>query len=184
MRTKLALAFVFVLAGCSSAPSEDTPSVVSLQTPGSAPVSVAPAAPVIRPDTTAAEVRRMQQPWMKCLKENKVPMRTAEDGLLDISASGNTNETNGRIIAETDRKVVAACGKLKPVLAPELDEDKNPYWADDDNNYHLCLVAAGQDFVKRNGEWRPGPTWYTDPQEPDEALELRCQAEAFDGKKG
>jgi hypothetical protein len=65
-----------------------------------------------------------------------------------------------------------------------VDEDRNPYWADDDENYHKCLVEAGYDFVKKDGEWVPGPSWYTDSKPPNESVELGCQAKAFDGRKG
>lgn len=171
------------LAGCSGETAESTPEVVSLQPPSSASAQAAstPAAPVIRQDTTAAEQARMQQPWMKCLKEQGIPMTTTEAGLLDIDASGNTQQTNGRILAE-EPKVSKICGKLRPVLTPELDEDKNPYWDDDNNNYHECLVEGGVPLVKKDGEWVPGPGW-NDATWP-ESLELSCQSKAFDGKKG
>ena len=184
MRTLIALGLsVAVLAGCSGSPEQTAPEVVSLQPPGSAPASApaakAQVAPVIRPDTTSAEVLRMQQPWMQCRKANGVPMKT-RDGLLDIDA-GRTG-VNGRIMTTRDQKVVKACGKLQPVYAPELDEDKNPYWADDDDNYHKCLVENGVPLVKKDGKWWPGPGWGELP--PNEPLEVSCQAEAYDGRKG
>ncbi|GIF37161.1 hypothetical protein [Actinoplanes xinjiangensis] len=182
MRTRLALTLAtLVLAGCSSPAKQAPPEVATLESPGSAPPSAAsPAAPVIRPDSTAAEVFRMQQPWFRCLKGHDVPTRVVEGGLLDLDASGTVN---GRIrSAEPDME--KACGGLRPVLAPELDEDRNPYWADDDENYHKCLVEAGYDFVKKDGEWVPGPSWYTDSKPPNESVELGCQAKAFDGRKG
>ncbi|AGZ43979.1 hypothetical protein [Actinoplanes friuliensis] len=170
-----------LLTGCSGSPeAEEAPKVVSLQAPSASAAPKAPAAPVIRPDTTALEVRQMQQPWMKCLRENDVPIKTRE-GLLDIDARGS-GKLNGRIMATSDQKVVKACGKLMPVYAPELDEDKNPYWADDNDNYHECLVEAGVPLVKKDGKWWPGPGW--GEMEPNEPLELSCQAKAFDGKKG
>lgn len=185
MRTKLTVALSLslgLLAGCSGTKDDAVPEVVSLQAPSSAPAGAAPqAAPVIRPDTTSEEQARMSQPWMHCLKKNGVPMRTTDNGLLDIGG-GNTKETNGRIIANTNQKVVAACGKLKPILAPELDEEKNPYWADDNDNYHECLVENGSDLVKKDGTWVPGPTWQD--EKPDEARDRRCQIQAFDGKRG
>jgi hypothetical protein len=170
-------------AGCSSA--EKAPEIATLRSPAAAASSTAgaaPVAPVIRPDSTFAEIARMQQPWMRCLKANGVPMRTTDDGLLDIDATGRTKETNGRSIATSDPKVVAACGKLMPVPAPELDEARNPYWADDYENYNKCLVAHGDPLVKKNGQWVPGPGW--GDYAPDEAMEIGCQAKAFDGKKG
>jgi hypothetical protein len=124
----------------------------------------------------------MAQPWMKCLGDRGIPVRTGPDGLLDIDATGTTKATNGRIRAETDPKVTAACGKLKPVLATELDEDKNPYWADDNDDYNRCLVAHGEPLVKKDGKWVPGPGWDDWPPDPD--MELACQAKAFDGKRG
>ncbi|MEU8663076.1 hypothetical protein [Actinoplanes philippinensis] len=107
-----------------------------------------------------------------------MPTRTTEEGLLDLDASASVNAR----IRAADPDMVKACGKLQPVLAPELDEDRNPYWADDNDNYYKCLVEGGKDFVRKNGEWVPGPTW--GESAPDEALELSCQAKAFDGRKG
>ncbi|GIE74066.1 hypothetical protein Aph02nite_00160 [Actinoplanes philippinensis] len=186
MRTTLAVTLTTLFlaglaAGCSAEKEKEAPpQVASLQSPDSVPSkgAVSAAAPVIRPDTTAAEVQRMQQPWFQCLKEHDVPTRTTEEGLLDLDASASVN---GRIRA-SEPDMVKACGKLEPVLAPELDEDRNPYWADDDDNYHKCLVEGGVDLVKKNGEWVPGPTW--GEYSPNESLELRCQAKAFDGRKG
>jgi hypothetical protein len=184
MRTRLALILsAGILAGCSPA-QRPAPEVVTLRSPAAvaSATAVAGAAPVIRPDTTFEEQARMGQPWMRCLKEHGVPMRTNPDGLLDIDASGNSKATNGRVMANRDPKVVAACGKLMPVLAPELDEEKNPYWADDDNNYHQCLVDHGEPLVKKDGKWVPGPGW--NDWAPDTDMELACQATAYDGKKG
>jgi hypothetical protein len=186
MRTTPALLFIaLLLTGCSAPAGpgtqpKDTPQVASLQSPTAAPSggAVSQAAPVIRPDTTAAEVLRMQQPWFQCLKEHDVPTRTTDAGMLDLDAAGTVN---GRVRA-SEPDMVKACGKLQPVLAPELDEERNPYWADDDENYHKCLVEGGRDLVKKNGEWVPGPTWWDSA--PDEALDLACQAKAFDGRKG
>ncbi|GAB7049463.1 hypothetical protein JCM9534A_45890 [Catenuloplanes indicus JCM 9534] len=44
------------------------------------------------------------------------------------------------------------------------------------------MVAGGKPLIKENGEWRPGPGF--DTWEPDEAMELECQARSYDGKKG
>ncbi|GAA1646318.1 hypothetical protein [Actinoplanes couchii] len=182
-RTLLTVTTVLLLAGCSGPGAESVPEVASLRTASAAPTGTTAGAPVIRPDSTSADVRRMQQPWMRCLKEQGLPTTTTEDGLLDLTATGNTKETNGRIMS-AQPEIEKACGGLRPVLAPELDEDRNPYWADDNDDYHECLVEAGLDYVKKNGEWEPGPSWYTDSQAPDEATELGCQAKAFDGRKG
>jgi hypothetical protein len=178
------LSLGFLLAGCSAGARDSAPEVATLQSANAtAPATTAAQiAPVIRPDTTADEQARMGQPWMRCLKANGVPMKTNPDGLLDIDAGGTTKATNGRLIATQDPKVVAACGKLMPVLAPELDEDKNPYWADDNNDYNKCLVEHGDPLVEQNGKWVPGPGWDDWPPDPD--MELACQAKAFDGKKG
>ncbi|SDS27572.1 hypothetical protein [Actinoplanes derwentensis] len=176
-----------VLAGCSGPAEDSAPEVVSLLSPsGSAPdaatsKAAAPAAPVIRPDTSFEEVHRMQQPWMRCLKEHGVPMETTTEGLLEISGEGNSKETNGRLIASRPENE-KACGKLRPVFAPELDEEKNPYYDDDDDNFHKCRVEHGEPLVRTNGQWRPGPGW--NDWAPDEAMQLACQAQAFDGKKG
>jgi hypothetical protein len=186
MRKTLAvLSLGFLLAGCSGGAKDAAePKVATLQSAdATAAASAAPqVAPVIRPDTTADEQARMAQPWMKCLKANGVPMKTGPDGLLDIDASGRTKATNGRIIANSDPKVTAACSKLMPVLAPELDEEKNPYWADDNDDYNRCLVAHGEPLVKRDGKWVIGPGWDDWPSDPD--MEMACQATSFDGKKG
>jgi hypothetical protein len=189
MSRKLTIALALalgVLAGCSGTAEESAPKVVSLEPPSGAPdaatAAAAPtAAPVIRPDTTFAEEQRMQQPWMRCLKEQGVPMQTTETGLLDIDAGGDSKETNGRILAENPKNE-KACGKLRPVLAPELDEEKNPYYADDDDNFHKCRVEHGEPLVKKDGKWQPGPGW--NDWAPDDDVSLACQAEAFDGKKG
>jgi hypothetical protein len=192
MPKKLIVVFALalgLLTGCSgNAPEsvpESVPEVVSLQSPDGAEKTTSsatsPAAPVIRPDTTFAEQRRMQQPWMQCLQKRGLPMQTTEEGLLDLDASGNSKETNGRIMASQPENE-KACGGLRPVLAPELDEEKNPYYEDDNDNYHECLIAHGDSLVKVDGQWRPGPGW--GEKAPDEAMELACQAEAFDGKRG
>jgi hypothetical protein len=183
---KLAVTLVLsfgILAGCSGGAAESAPKVATLKASSAASAAAAPqAAPVIRPDTTSTEQRQMQQPWMKCLKENGVPVRTTADGLLDIDAGSDSKKANGRIMATSDSKVTKACGKLMPVLAPELDEDKNPYWADDNDNYHECRVAGGEPLVKKDGKWQPGPGW--NDWTPDGAMDLACQAKAFDGKRG
>ncbi|WBB71908.1 hypothetical protein O7602_19465 [Micromonospora sp. WMMD1128] len=191
MRTKLPVAVLAVslgvLAGCAALPRKAEPAgrpeVATLESSSAAaPAATAPApvAPVIRPDTTTEEQNRMNQPWLQCLKKEGVPTRTTADGLLDL-AGGDTNETNGRILANEPR-YVQACGKLRPVLAPELDEDKNPYWADDNENYHRCVVANGKPLVKKDGRWVPGPGF--NDWAPNEAMELECQAKSFDGRKG
>jgi hypothetical protein len=187
MSKKLTIALtlaVSVLAGCSGPAEDSAPKVVSLvppsaDTPGATTSKAA--APIIRPDTSFEEVHRMQQPWMRCLKEHGVPMRTTDEGLLDISAEGDSKETNGRILASRPENE-KACGKQRPVFAPELDEEKNPYYADDDDNFHKCRVEHGEPLVKKDGQWRPGPGW--NDWAPDEAMSLACQAQAFDGKKG
>ncbi|WP_433790100.1 hypothetical protein [Actinoplanes sp. CA-252034] len=66
-------------------------------------------------------------------------------------------------------------GVLDPIpLAPEIDR--------------AALIgrpAAKQLAVKKDGEWAPGPTWFGDDAlPPNESVELACQAEAFDGRKG
>jgi hypothetical protein len=179
---KAVLVLTLLLAGCTTAGK--APEVASLRSPAATAATAGgtKAAPVIRPDSTSEEVARMRQPYMKCLKENGVPMMTTEDGLLDIDAGGNSKATNGRIMAATNPKIVAACGKLAPVLAPELDEDKNPYYADDDDNFNKCLVEHGKPLVKKDGKWVVGPGF--DDWQPDEAMEIACQVKAFDGKKG
>jgi hypothetical protein len=183
-KTLVTLSIGFLLAGCSSGAHESQPEVATLQsaTATTQAATAAPGAPVIRPDTTDEEEAQMAQPWMKCLKTNGVPMTTNPDGLLEIDASGNTKATNGRIIATTNPKIVKACGKLMPVLAPELDEDKNPYYADDTDDYNKCLVAHGEPLVKQDGKWVIGPGWNDWPSDPD--MELACQAKSYDGKKG
>ena len=189
MSKKLTIAVTLalgVLAGCSGPAEDSAPKVVSLLPPSAAAPdattskAAAPAAPVIRPDTSFEEVHRMQQPWMRCLKEQGVPMQTTEEGLLDIDARGN-GEQNGRIMASQPENE-KACGKQRPVYAPELDEEKNPYYADDEDNFHKCRVEHGEPLVKKDGQWRPGPGW--NDWVPDEAMSLACQAQAFDGKKG
>jgi hypothetical protein len=182
-KTLVVLALGLLLAGCDRA-GHSEPEVATLQSAATtAPATgAAQVAPVIRPDTTAEDQARMAQPWMRCLKGNGVPVKTNPDGLLDIDASGSSRATNGRILATGDPKIVAACGKLMPVLAPELDEDKNPYWADDHDDYNKCLVAHGEPLVEKDGKWVPGPGWNDWPPNPD--MELACQATSFDGKKG
>ncbi|GAA2885111.1 hypothetical protein Acy02nite_79440 [Actinoplanes cyaneus] len=185
MRTRIVpVLMVFLLtgffAGCGGPADEPAPpQVASLASPSSvASDAVSRAAPIIRPDTTAAEVLRMQQPWFQCLKEHDVPTRVTEGGLLDLDAGA---KVNGRIRA-SEPDMQKACGDLEPKLAPELDEDRNPYWADDNDNYHECLVENGVDLVKKDGHWVPGPTW--GDMVPDEGRDLACQAKAFDGRKG
>ncbi|WP_033344056.1 hypothetical protein [Catenuloplanes japonicus] len=175
-RTLVALGVLLLLSACGGTDPDAAPEVATLTTPDAA-VSATPVsgAPVVRPDTTWDEQRVMQQPFMTCVRDKGLPVVTDEKGLLDLAPP------DGRRLAFSD-PAYGDCQKLWPVLSPELDEDKNPYWADDDENYHKCLVAGGKPLVKVDGQWRPGPGF--DTWEPDEAMEMECQAAAFDGKKG
>ncbi|MFI5840903.1 hypothetical protein ACIA8K_14480 [Catenuloplanes sp. NPDC051500] len=178
-RTLVVLGSVFLLAACGGAEPEATPQIPTLTTPAAAASATPPAgAPVIRPDTTWDEQRVMQQPFMRCLQEKGMRLTTDEKGLLDLDPGAPGNQR----LTSRDDPAYADCQKLWPVLAPELDETKNPYWADDNENYHKCLVAGGKPLVKENGEWKVGPGF--DTWEPDEAMEMECQATAFDGRKG
>lgn len=178
----VAMGMLFLLTACGEAAPQPAPEVATLTTPNATTVASAvppTGAPVIRPDTTWDEQRVMQQPFMKCLQERGMQLGTDEKGLLDLNpqAAGG----NQRLTAFDDPKY-ADCQKLWPVLAPELDEEKNPYWEDDNDNYHECRVAAGEPLVKENGQWRPGPGW--DTWEPNGTDDMECQAKSFDGKKG
>jgi hypothetical protein len=182
-RTLVVVGMLFLLAACGQTEPEpgSGSDIASLATPNAATSAPAPApagAPVIRPDTSWDEQRVMQQPFMKCLQEKGMQLATDEKGLLDLNAAAPGNQ---RIEAFREAKY-ADCQKLWPVLAPELDEEKNPYWADDDENYHKCVVAGGKPLVKKDGEWVPGPGF--DIWEPNDAMELECQAKSYDGKKG
>ena len=172
---------VAALAGCDSAESTDdaTTDVVTLQstTPRSSASAVAAGPPVIRPDTTFDEQARMQQPYLVCLKEQGLEITTGEQGLLQF---GSTEAKIGSI----DEKVQKVCGDKNPVLAPELDPEKNPYYADDDENYNKCQTERGVDLVKKDGKWRPGPNWGSEPGIDGLKISEECQALSYDGKKG
>jgi hypothetical protein len=130
--------------------------------------------PMIRPGTSEAEQRRLYDDYLDCLRQHGVPLTTGPDG--EVSWAGSDARP-----ADGSRPH-AACGNRIPVLAPELDEARNPYYADDERNYFDCLVAHGMDWAKVNGEWEPGPRW---GREPNSArVHDKCRAAAFDGKRG
>jgi hypothetical protein len=172
---------VAALAGCNSAEPADetTADVATLQsaTPRSSASAASAGRPVIRPDTTFDEQARMGQPYMVCLKEQGIPMRTGEQGLLDFA---NT-EAKLRAI---EAKFQKACESKTPIMAPELDPERNPYYADDHENYHECQAERGVDLVKKDGKWRPGPNWGEEPGIDGLKISEECQALSYDGKKG
>jgi hypothetical protein len=93
--------------------------------------------PQLRLDMTDEEQQALWQVFMKCLKDNGVPM-VNRNGLLQYGATQKT---------PTFLKAAKACAGSEPLFPPETDPGKNPYYEEDRAANRRCQEAAGMKWA-------------------------------------
>jgi hypothetical protein len=177
----LALASIGLLAGCSDAPitagvSTTTAGVASIPQTGtaSAPARTTPAAvegPLIRYDTSEAEITRLYRAYSACLKKQGIPLK----GGKGLSQDPET-------LARYKRELTACAGK-RPEDVPHREERKDPGAFQDHLRQQVkCMKAKGLDviLIPPNG-WGVSDEAAERGYEPDFRVVNKCQLEAFGG---
>jgi len=173
------VAAVLTLAACGSGPAETGGRVATLAS--TAPAKASPAAstaarPQLRLDSSEEEANRLWETYKECLVKNGVKTNTERAGAVG-AGPGLVLDDSG----EPKAAYTACAGKL-PQQPPELDEDKNPNYAQQWNDNVKCLRAHGlMVHVTNPGEWTYDSS---DTPTPDNLAELEnaCLLEAFGGK--
>jgi hypothetical protein len=128
-----------LLTGCSGAPAENRDDVASLATGAasgpSASASSAPERPLIRSDTSDAELQRMQEAWQDCLAKNGGSSKEdyAEKKTEDVPQS----------VIEADKKAAEACADMQPEEVWERAKRTDPLYADKLRDWITCVRAEG-----------------------------------------
>ncbi|MFG2963320.1 hypothetical protein ACGFZS_08520 [Streptomyces sp. NPDC048288] len=163
---------LLVLTACGGAGGGDADrsgkgEVASLDSPaaggGSASASAEPDAgrPQIRLDSTNAEVNRMYDAWLACLKEHGAAEKYKR---------------------KPNDPAVLACKGKEPLDPPELDPAKNPDYADDTRAMVKCMKGHGIKALVVDGQWglETGDE-INRPHYNDYVID--CQVKAFGGDK-
>jgi hypothetical protein len=181
----LVIMSVLALTACGSSPAASGERVATLASggPATTPASAPPAAeagrPQLRLDTSDEERNRMFAAYDDCLVKNGVKVNTGDQ------AGPVTNELPdgrpGRVLDQSGepRSAYRACAGKLPLQPPELDEEKNPRYAQQWNDNVKCLRAHGlMVHVTKPGEWTYDSA---DTPLPDnqEEIEDACMLEAF-----
>ncbi|MET8277603.1 hypothetical protein [Micromonospora sp. NPDC005174] len=181
-----------VLAGCGGEKSDagGTADVASLATGSAAPSASASAAaaaaagrPQLRLDMNEDEKQRLWNTYNYCLrdhgvKENKERSAGAPkgSGIISLDQSGEP------------KAAYVACADKLPLQPPELDEEKNPNYVIQWNDYVQCLRGRGMKIHSLPD----GSGWtYDDVEDATGGLvgaaydkaDKECTMEAFRGKK-
>jgi hypothetical protein len=170
-----------LLAGCSSASggsADPAASVASIPTtaapPATARATPSPAAvagPLIRADTTSAEIFRLQAAWGACLKNHGVP--------------GITKETSAKLdvegITRKYPKAITACASRRPELVTERFEREHP----EEVQAHLrkfikCMKDDGQKivFIPPDG-WGVSDEAAASGYTPSARSHAKCESEVY-----
>jgi len=173
------VAAVLALTACSSPAETGGGQVATLAS--TAPTKASPAAstaarPQLRLDTSEEEANRLWEAYKKCLVKNGVKTNTERAGPVG-AGPGLVLDDSG----EPKAAYTACAGKL-PQQPPELDEDKNPNYAQQWNDNVKCLRAHGlMVHVTNPGEWTYDSSDGTIPDNQAE-IEDACLLEAFGGQ--
>ncbi|MFE7977347.1 hypothetical protein [Streptomyces shenzhenensis] len=141
-------------------------------------------APQVRLDTTETEKLEMFQPYLSCLKDNRVPIQRA---------GGGTNAA-GKIAGDPSQywypsvdvsKYPAAekkCGGKRPLPPPELDPKTNPDYLDQFRAQIECLNREGLkvDGLPDGSGWNYRGESSLSAAEQGR-IENKCRMEAFGG---
>jgi hypothetical protein len=152
-------------AGVASIPQTGT---------ASAPARTTPAAvegPLIRYDTSEAEITRLYRAYSACLKKQGIPLK----GGKGLSQDPET-------LARYKRELTACAGK-RPEDVPHREERKDPGAFQDHLRQQVkCMKAKGLDVVliPPNG-WGVSDEAAERGYEPDFRVVNKCQLEAFGG---
>jgi hypothetical protein len=147
-------------------------SVASLATPTTAEASTPkpPVAerPLIRPDTSKAEIARMTKVYLNCLKDSGVPAAT----MKMFSAKGGPD-------SETAAKYQKQCGSKQAQQLFDKARTSDPDFADHLRTDATCLNRHGiRAEIRKDGD-----IWLLDDLPPDSKAHWLddCEQEAFAG---
>lgn len=136
--------------------------------------------PQIRMDTTEIEELRMYQGYLRCLKNNGVPLQSK--GAKMPEADPGSLWFPGIDVGKERPEAEKACLGKKPLPPPELDPKKNPDYMDDYNKWIACNNRRGLKVnpLPDGGGWnyKPGATQPRNAEQIDQ----ECMTEAFSGK--
>ena len=174
------VAAVLALAACGSSPAETGGQVATLAstapTKAASPAAATAARPQLRLDTSEEEANRFWTAYNACLFKNGVKTNTGRAGAAGDGAGLSLDDSG-----EPKAAYTACAGKL-PQQPPELDEDKNPKYAQQWNDNVKCLRAHGlMVHVTNPGEWTYDSSDGTIPDNQAE-IEHACLLEAFGGQ--
>ncbi|MFG1651171.1 hypothetical protein ACGFIE_14700 [Micromonospora sp. NPDC049275] len=181
------------LGGCGGAESDDaarTADVASLATGSAAPTAsasggTATGRPQLRLDMTEEEEERFWYTYQVCLRDN---------GVKELKERSAGAAAGGKRIISLDQSgepkaAYVACADKLPLQPPELDEEKNPNYAAQWNDYVQCLRGRGMKIHSLPD----GSGWTYDDGVADpsgglqgaayDKAEKECTMEAFRGKK-
>ncbi|WP_422738795.1 hypothetical protein ACN263_05840 [Micromonospora sp. WMMD729] len=182
--------FATVLAGCGGGKSDadGTPDVASLATgsavPSASATTAAAGRPQLRLDMNEDEKQRLWNTYNYCLRdhgvrENKERSAGAPkgSGIISLDQSGEP------------KAAYVACADKLPLQPPELDEEKNPNYVIQWNDYVQCLRGRGMKIHSLPD----GSGWTYDDGVADpsgglqgaayDKAERECTLEAFRGEK-
>ncbi|MFE8910490.1 hypothetical protein [Streptomyces globisporus] len=136
--------------------------------------------PQIRLDTTDIEEIRMYQGYLRCLKDQGVPISTKGNKMPE--ADPGTLWYPGIDVAKERPEAEKACLGKKPMNPPELDPKKNPDYMDD---YYKWIECDNRRGLKVNplpdgGGWNYKPG-VTQPRNEGQ-IDQECMIEAFSGR--
>ncbi|MDG4759551.1 hypothetical protein [Micromonospora sp. WMMD710] len=184
-----------VLSGCGGATSDadadagSTADVASLATASVAPSASASGAaatgrPQLRLDMTDDETNRLWNTYNICLRDNGVKENKVR---MEAAAAEGSNVISLDQSGEPKAAYVACANKL-PLQPPELDEERNPNYVSQWNDYVQCLRGRGMKIhaLPDGSGWTyddgvADPTGGLDAPAMEKA-EKECTMEAFGGK--
>jgi len=176
------VAAVLALTACGG-PAETGGQVATLAstapTKAVSPAAATAARPQLRLDTSEEEANRFWAAYNACLVKHGVKTNPGRAGAVAAvgGAPGLVLDDSG----EPKAAYTACAGKL-PQQPPELDEDKNPNYAQQWNDNVKCLRAHGlMVHVTNPGEWTYDSSDGTTPDNQAE-IEHACLLEAFGGQ--
>ncbi|WP_435204413.1 hypothetical protein [Micromonospora sp. bgisy143] len=182
--------FATVLAGCGGEKSDadGTPDVASLVTGSAVPSASATSGvagrPQLRLDMNEDEKQRLWNTYNYCLRDHgvkEIKERSAGapkgSGIISLDQSGEP------------KAAYVACADKLPLQPPELDEEKNPNYVIQWNDYVQCLRGRGMKIHSLPD----GSGWTYDDGVADpsgglqgaayDKAERECTLEAFRGEK-
>jgi len=175
------LATLLTVSACAASPTTDDSGVASLSS--GAPVAASTGAtadsgrPQLRLDMSDEDKTRLWTLYEDCLVAHGVKVNPVDQPGAVGNGPGRRLDQSGE-----PKSAYTACKNKLPLQPPELDEDKNPNYAQQWNDNVRCLRRNGMKVhVTNPGEW----TWDDNGVEPanESELEKACILEAFGAKK-